>query len=155
MRESPPFEVRLHRFDVWRAAIVLVALAAVAAATAWGWTVATAGEGVAWVLAVAALLVVATIVAALSLARVRRGVLACSDAGWSFAPESGSAVAGALTVALDCGSFFLVRIDSGRERVWLPVQRRGLEHEWHALRCALYASPRAVAASPRTAPPSR
>ena len=30
MRENPPFEVRLRRFDVWRAAIALVAIGAVA-----------------------------------------------------------------------------------------------------------------------------
>ena len=26
-------------------------------------------------------------------------------------------------------------------RRWLPVQRRGLEADWHALRCAVYSPP--------------
>ena len=150
MRESPPFEVRLHHVDVRRAAIATVAVAAVTA-----WSVAPGGDGVGWALAVAAVFVLATIAAMPSLARTPRGLLACDDAGWSFAPESGSAVAGATTVALDCGSFLLLRIDSGRDRLWPPVQRRGLAHDWHALRCAFYASPRAMGASPRTISPSR
>ena len=156
MRENPPFEVRLRRFDVWRAAIALVAIGAVAAVSAWAWATAAAraGESIAWVFAVAAALAAATIAAALSLARVPGGVLACRDGVWSFAPDTGPAVAGPLTVALDCGAFFLLRIGRGRDRVWLPVQRRGLERDWHSLRCALYSSPRPAATSARTVPPA-
>ena len=156
MRENPPFEVRLLRFGVWRAAVAFVALIAVAAVSAWAWSTAAsrAGENVAWVFAVAAVLAAATVTAAISLVRVHGGVLACRDGGWSFAPHSGAAIAGALTVALDWGAFFLLRIDSGRDRVWLPVQRRGLERDWHSLRCALYASPRPIAAAARTVPPA-
>ena len=156
MRESPPFEVRLRRFDVWRAAVAIVALFAVAAVAAWAWSTAAAraDESIAWVCALAAALAAATIAAALSLARVPAGVLACRDGRWSFAPQSGAVVAGTLTVALDWGAFFLVRIDGGRDRVWLPVQRRGLERDWHALRCALYSSPRPTTAPAHTVPPA-
>lgn len=156
MRENPPFEVRLQRFDVWRAAVALAALFAVAAVSAWAWSTASAraGESIAWVFAVAAALALATVAAALSLVRVTGGVLACRDGGWSFAPQSGPGIAGTLTVALDWGAFFLLRIDGGRDRVWLPVQRRGLERDWHSLRCALYSSPRPAAASARTVPPA-
>ena len=137
MRESPPFEVRLRRFDVWRAAVAIVALAAVAAVSAWAWSTAAAraGESLGWVFAIAAVLALATIAAALSLMRVPSGVLACRDGGWSFAPQSAPVIAGSLTVALDWGAFFLLRIDGGCDCVWLPVQRRGLERDWHSLRC--------------------
>jgi hypothetical protein len=155
MRESPPFEVRLQRFDVWRAAVAVVALAAVAAVSAWAWSTAAAraGESVTWVFAVAAGLAGATIAAALTLARTPAGLLACRDGGWSYASDAGPEVAGTLTVALDWGAFLLLRIDRGRDRVWLPVQRRGLERDWHALRCALYSPPRAAAPA-RTVPPA-
>ena len=145
MRESPPFEVRLHRFATWRAAVATVALAAVAASCAWAWSTASTGDtdGVAWLVATALVLALATLAVALSLARVPPGVLACRDGRWTFTADSGRTVAGALTVALDCGAFFLLRIDgAAHARVWLPVQQRGLEREWHALRCALYAPAR-------------
>jgi len=60
------------------------------------------------------------------------------------------AVAGEVEVALDFGAWMLLRFRpaSGVHREgsarWLPVQRRGLESHWHALRCAVY--------SPRPAP---
>ena len=156
MREFPPFEVRLRRFDAWRAAIAIVASVAVAAVAAWTWSTAAAraGEGIVWVFALATALVAATIAAALSLARVAAGVLARRDGGWSFASQSGAMVAGRLTVALDWGAFFLLRIDGEHGRVWLPVQRRGLERDWHALRCALYSSPRPTATPAQTVPPA-
>jgi hypothetical protein len=34
--------------------------------------------------------------------------------------------------------------DAPARMTWLPVQRRGLEAQWHALRCAVY-SPRPAA----------
>jgi hypothetical protein len=156
MRETPPFEVRLDHFGVWRAAVAVVAFGAVASVSAWAWSTAAAhaGENVAWIFMVAAALIVAALAAAVSLARVSSGVLARRDGGWSFAPRSGPEVAGTLTVALDWGAFFLLHIDRERGRVWLPVQRRGLERDWHSLRCALYSSSRPAAPLAHTAPPA-
>jgi len=60
------------------------------------------------------------------------------------------AIAGDVDVALDFGGWILLRFrpaSPGRREGairWLPVQRRGLEAHWHALRCAVY--------SPRPAP---
>jgi hypothetical protein len=52
---------------------------------------------------------------------------------------------GDLAVAIDVGPWMLLRFrPEGGVRgapTWLPVQRRGLEPHWHALRCAVY-SPR-------------
>jgi hypothetical protein len=45
---------------------------------------------------------------------------------------------------IDLGRWLLVVFEDSTSavgRVWLPLQRRGLEGEWHALRCALYAIP--------------
>jgi hypothetical protein len=51
------------------------------------------------------------------------------------------AVPGELTVAVDIGPWMLLRFTpgAGSRTRWLPVQRRGLEAQWHALRCAVYA----------------
>lgn len=54
--------------------------------------------------------------------------------------------AGALRVLVDLGPWMLLRFEPAystwRHRsIWLPVQRLGLESQWHALRCAVH-SPR-------------
>ena len=153
MRESSIFEVRLARFDVWRAALVGIALGGVAAAAAWGFSTARsrADESVAAIVLVALALAIASVALVLPLARVPKGVLACTSGVWTFAADAAPGRSGTLTVALDWGSFLLLRLDCGaRARVWLPLQRRGLEREWHALRCAVYAPPRTAAAPPTT-----
>jgi hypothetical protein len=61
---------------------------------------------------------------------------------WYLGDATSDAVPGELGVMLDLGAWMLLRfkpLPSGKV-VWLPVQRRGLEAEWHALRCAVYAS---------------
>jgi len=63
-------------------------------------------------------------------------------------------------VMLDWGSFMLLRLDSpeapDRWRVrWLPVQQRGLQPEWHALRCALHSrqsNPAAIGSTGQAGP---
>jgi hypothetical protein len=154
MRASVNFEVRLHRFELWRSVVAAVAVAALASLLGWAWlTLASrAGDAVALAFAATTVLTMATTAAAVSLVRVRAGVLACRDGQWSFAPDAGPGRSGLLTVAIDWGSFLLLRIDSGGgAQLWLPVQRRGIEREWHALRCAVYSPPR-VAATSATAP---
>jgi hypothetical protein len=148
MRESVFFELRLRRFGVWRVAVWLVAGAAIAAVAAW--TVAMLDSqpesGRALVMAVAAGLLLATTGLAISLARVEAGLLTCSDGLWAFAPDRGQRRTGTLEVAVDLGAFLLLRlVEQRRTIVWLPVQRRGVESQWHALRCAAY-SPLPLAA---------
>jgi hypothetical protein len=48
-------------------------------------------------------------------------------------------------VAVDLGAWMLLRFERDatprlRRIVWLPLQRRGLETPWHALRCAVYSA---------------
>jgi hypothetical protein len=63
---------------------------------------------------------------------------------WRPADDPGARpAAGTLAVALDLGPWMLLRLDAlepskAARRTWLPVQRRGLEAHWHALRCAVY-----------------
>ncbi len=131
----------------------LVAGAAIAAVATWGGlALATRSSDSALIAAVAAAMACASALLARSLARVEPGTLACADGAWTFAIDRGGVErteSGALAVALDLGSFVLLsltRTEASHRpaRRWLPVQRRGLEGDWHALRCALYSPPPAV-----------
>ena len=158
MRGSPSCEITVVRFGAWRAAVGLVALAGLAAMAAWLATSPLgAGAGVRTGAALAALAVVAL---AVSLLRTPAVIVRWDGALWSVAPSlppSAAPAPGELSVALDLGSFLLLRFvaqaRSGAAAArWIPVGRRGLEHEWHAFRCAVY-SPRpasgSTAADPR------
>jgi hypothetical protein len=154
MRESVFFELRLRRFGVWQVAVWLVAGAAIASAAAWAVAMfdSQPESGRALVMAVAAGLSLATIGLAFSLARVEVGLLTCSDGVWTFAPDAGARCSGTLEVAMDLGAFLLLRLVERRRTIaWLPVQRRGVETQWHALRCAVYSPPPLAAGAP-TAP---
>ncbi len=156
MRESVYFEVRLGRFGVWQVAVGAVAATAIFSVTAWAAAMFAAqpASGAFLVAAVAAVLVVATVLIACSLARVDSGVLSCRDGVWTFVADFGIARSGAFAVAIDLGSFLLLRLgDPRRMRSWLPVQRRGLEREWHALRCAVYSPPPVAGAALTPLPP--
>ena len=158
MRASPAFQCLLNRFGVWRAVITALASAGVGVLLAW---LATRSEPVptlglaAWagaMLAVPAL--------AVSLIRVPAVTLRWDGQQWWLARTARSsraataaqidAAAGEIDVALDFGGWMLLRfrpisaVRRERSPRWLPVQRRGLEAHWHALRCAVY--------SPRPAP---
>jgi len=151
MRDSVFFELRLRRFGVWQVAVCLVGGAAIAATAAWAHAMwdSQSESGRVLVLAVAAALSLATIGVALSLARVQAGVLSCADGAWAFVSDAGVRRTGTLEVAMDLGALLLLRlIERRRTRVWLPVQRRGLESQWHGLRCAVYSPPPHVAGSP-------
>jgi hypothetical protein len=150
MRESVFFEASLRRFEVWRGAVVVVGVLAISALTAWALAMSASEPepGAMLVAAVAVLLGVVTAWAIWSLTRVERGVLSCRDGTWTFVSDVGAARSGVLEVAIDLGAFLLLRLDRGGAGLWLPVQRRGLESQWHALRCAVYAPPALVDAPP-------
>lgn len=153
MRESVFFELRLRRFGVWQGAVWLVAGAAIAAVVAWALTMFDSGQsGRALVISVAAGLSVATIALAISLVLVERGLLTRSEGVWTFLSETGARRIGTLEVSMDLGAFMLLRlVERQRTIAWLPVQRRGVEAQWHAVRCAVYSPPRFSPGAP-TAP---
>ncbi|MGZ5713510.1 MAG: hypothetical protein ACXWIG_05075 [Caldimonas sp.] len=148
----PSCAITVTRFGAWRVAILIVALAAEAALAIW---LATSPLGasvpVRIGIAAAALAVVAL---AASLLRMPPLTLRWDGREWSVLPVAGSSPgpwAGELRVAIDLGSFLLLRfVPHGRSGPavarWIPVGRRGQEREWHALRCAVY-SPRPAAGS--------
>ena len=147
MRDSVYCELRLRRFDVWQVAVWLVVGAAVAALAAWAiamWkSQPQAGHAIVSMVAVG--VSSATIGLALSLARVEGGMLTCSEGVWTFVSDTGARRTGTLEVAMDLGAFLLLRLVSQRRTTaWLPVQRRGIEAQWHGLRCAVYSPPPAA-----------
>ena len=151
MRDSVFFELRLRRFGVWQVAVCLVSGAAIAALAAWAHAMwdSQLESGRVLVLTIAAALSLATIGVALSLARVQAGVLSCVDGAWAFVSDAGVRRTGTLEVAMDVGGLLLLRlVEQRRTRAWLPVQRRGLESQWHRLRCAVYSPPPHAAGSP-------
>jgi hypothetical protein len=140
MRAAPAFQVSLHRFGFWRGAVIALAAVAAAALTAW----LTTGEapigmagGFGAATALAAILALTA-----SLLRVPACDLRWNGSTWTLARKGAEPVTGALLVAVDLGGWMLLRFIPARPAtlgVWLPVQRRGLESQWHALRCSVYA----------------
>ncbi len=147
MRGAPPVEIRVRRQGPWRAFVVaLVVLTSVSIGL---WLAsAEVGAAVKGVLAAATLALGA---AALSTTAPFDLRLRWTGSSWALSPGGTPApqpVAGVLTVAIDLGRWMLLRFvdESPRTRTtWIPVQRAGIEGDWHALRCAVHA-PRALAA---------
>jgi len=143
--------VTLRRFGVWRWAVAAVAGAALAGVAVWAMAALAAApaDGALPVLVTALGLGGATLVAAISLARVEAGVLACRDGRPTFAPDRShhEPLRGELAGALDLGPFLLLTLagHGARARRWLPEQRVGLEGDWHARRHAVYSPPLAAA----------
>jgi hypothetical protein len=158
MRGSPSCVIVIRRFTVWRLGVGAVATAALVALLAWAF-LAPPGPGAG--IRIAALLAgLATVAPAASLWRVPAAILHWDGSGWALAGQGAPAAAplsGLPEVAIDLGSFMLLRFTSreGARRGsvrWIPTQRRGLEAEWHALRCAVY-SPRPAAGPAGAADP--
>ena len=141
MRASPAFQLTIDRFGAWRAALAVPWLAAACALCAWllsgEFSVARAAAGAAGVVVLAA---------CLRPARIEAMSLRWDTRAWWLGPASTRGEEpwrGTLAVALDLGPWMLLKFahdvtDGGPRTTWLPVQRRGLEPHWHALRCAVY-----------------
>jgi len=138
MRASPAVQISLQRFGAWRAAMLVLAAAGLATMAAWLLGRALPVSSALTMLVAAAM--VLTFALAVSLWRVRPQRLHWNGQAWHV-----DEVPGELLVAIDLGPWMLLRfLPDGQRRVrWLPVQRRGLESQWHALRCAVH-SPRSA-----------
>jgi hypothetical protein len=144
MRASPAFHVTVVRFGAWRASVLALLSASVAALSAWLLS-ATASISAA-PLAAVGVVGAALAICAVPLLRCPPTSLRWDTRQWHLGPAASAGDepdAGRLAVALDLGVWMLLRFDPvpprrGRRSTWLPVQRRGLEPHWHALRCAVY-----------------
>jgi hypothetical protein len=145
MRASPAFQVNILHFGLWRTAILLLLGAAAMSLGLWLasfpserqllWSVLALGVGSLLCLAAARLL------------RCAPMSLRWDTQSWHLGPVSRVGDeplrGGRLAVAIDLGVWLLLRFqhDATNRRsrtTWVPVQRRGLEAHWHALRCAVY-----------------
>jgi hypothetical protein len=159
MRASPAFQVSIERVGVWRLGVGVLLAAAAASFVAWAVAMTDRPRWLPMLLGGAACL--AAVAAAATLLRFAPTRLRWDLECWHLGPASppgAPAARGQVEVALDLGSWMLLRFvheaPAGRRRVsWLPLQRRGLEGEWHALRCAVYCARPAEgpAAGPRPA----
>ncbi len=145
MRAAPAFQVSLRRFGAWRSAVNLLAALALVAVLAWLWSQQRPIGVGAW--ALSAVCALAALLPVLQVAKHRPVDLRWDGQAWHLGAATGDPVAGVLCVMLDLGEWMLLRFKpiSSSASTWLPVQRRGLESQWHALRCAVYASRPAVA----------
>ena len=152
MRAAPAVSLTVRPSLHWQAALALLAAAAVVSTGLWAWRRGDAASGG------AAVAVTALALHTLRAARHRPalGLRWDGQSWWLSEPASASAATGGeprqgeVELALDLGSWLLLSFrprGPGRRvarRRWLPLQRAGLEADWHALRCALY-SPRPAA----------
>ena len=148
MRAAPACQFSLRRFGAWRVAVSLLAMLGVAVMTAWlilREPPLTSPSSLFAALAASALAVLGA-----AAARTPTADLRWDGGAWHLGQPSAEPVAGDLIVAIDLGPWMLLRfspsaLDARPRTTWLPVQRSGLESQWHALRCAVY-SPRPAAA---------
>jgi hypothetical protein len=140
MRASPPCQVSLRHFGAWRVAVVLLTSAGAAAIASW----LPSREPVvpvAWMMTLVVAAALPMLACAVSLWRVPAQSLRWDGQVWQL-----DDVPGELAAAIDLGPWMLLKFapETPGRTSWLPVQRRGLEAQWHALRCAVY-SPRPAA----------
>jgi hypothetical protein len=150
MRAAPAVSLTVRPSPHWQAALAVLAGAAVSSTALWAWRRGDLGSGV----AAGAVAVLALQALRAAGRRPHLGLRWDGQVWWLSEPASGAAGGeprpGQVELALDLGSWLLLSFrpqGAGRRpgrRRWLPLQRAGLEAEWHALRCALY-SPRPAA----------
>ena len=141
MHASPAFQVQLHRVGFWRAGVA--ALIVLASAAQLAWLGAPHDDTPGWLLALLAAPCALLLAAACSHLRCAPVELRWDTQRWwldSAVAASAQPPAGNLTIALDLGFWMLLRFepDGAGRATGLPVQRRGLQAQWQALRCAVY-----------------
>jgi hypothetical protein len=145
MAHPPALETRVLYQGAWRAGVAL--LLALCSATCLLWWAAHSPPRPGWV-GVAALGGCALAIGCVAgwIGARHAQTLRWDGQQWWLAGGAAPADAGSLRVAIDLGNWMLLRFVAQGRSVWrssrwVPVQRRGLEGAWHALRCAVHASP--------------
>jgi hypothetical protein len=153
MRSAPALHFSVNHHGVWRAGLLLLAACASGSMLAWWWV---QPEPLPWANATAGVGVLLSMACLAGLWRDQPLTLRFDRHGWFLARAGSPECAGGLSVAVDLGSWMLLRFmpqssGAGANRigrpVWIALQRRGLESQWHAVRCGLFAS-RPAAPSP-------
>ena len=153
MQAAPAVQVHLHRFAAWNTLVICMSAAATAACGAWFF--ARGDDLPAWSGGLIAGSLFFALRGAWVSTRRERVRLRWDSQHWFLDESEGrTEEVGPLQVQVmvDAGAWLLLKlipqagviVPSSR---WLPVQRRGIEDQWHALRCAAY-SPRADSAKP-------
>lgn len=146
MRAAPAVQVHVQRFVAWNGMLMSVGVMAMAACSAW--FVARGDDLPAWSEGVIAAAVLIAWVGAWTSLRCHPVRLRWDSRHWYLAQpdrrvdETGPAQ---VQVMIDAGAWLLLRfVPEGRPSQqlaqWIPVQRSGLEDQWHALRCAVYSA---------------
>jgi hypothetical protein len=134
----------VRRFGVWRFTLILLITAAAAVVGVWAYRIVATSLASSCV--ALGLLALASLAVSIHLWRLQPMSLRWDTQRWHLgeAALAGSEPAtGRLTVAMDWGTWMLLRFVPDertlwRRGVWLPVQRRGHESAWHALRSTVY-----------------
>ena len=147
MRASPPIDIELSRSRAWLAFVVTVVLGVTVVIACWFALVLREPAPLPMAAIGLAALTLALLGWSLGLTRRIGGCLSWTGQRWELedgAPGGSPRRAGHVAVVIDLGSWLLLRFtssaDEGDTARWLPVERRGHEGEWHALRCALHSS---------------
>jgi hypothetical protein len=133
MRAFPACQVSLRRFGVWRTAVF--ALTAAGVATVAGWWIGREPPASIESMVLDGVAALAMLAIAASSWHVPAQSLRWDGQAWYLGE-----VACELSAAIDLGPWPLLRFTPAAKAAthWLPVQRRGLEAQWHALRCAVH-----------------
>ena len=145
MQAASAVQVDVQRFGVWNIALGLLSATTVSVAAAWLATRNDELPGWSGMLLVAIVLV-GVVLGVADMLRRQPVALRWDGQRWHVTDRSRGAdpvEVSDLRVVLDLGAWMLLRLrcDESRRalrRGWIPVQRRGIESHWHALRCALY-----------------
>ena len=142
MHAPAEFQLTVSRFGAWRGGLAVSGMVVWGSALAWWMTTERP------LLSVAACFLLLACVAATvslhSLARLPGFVLRWDGGQWHLSRAAGEPSPGSLQVAVDGGRWLLLHFvpDGAAHRLsascWLPVQRSGLEHDWHHLRSTLF-----------------
>ena len=145
MHASPPFQMIVRHFGIWRVGVtLLVALATIVVA---GWATQALERHAVWVWAAVVLLALSSTLLLTQVWRLRAMSLRWDSQRWQLAISNAAgheeAPSGCLTVSVDLGAWMLLHFKPDHATVlqrgtWLPVQRRGHEADWHVLRCTVY-----------------
>ncbi len=152
MSAAPAVQLSVERFFAWRCG--LVCLLALSAAALAAWWLSGAPQRLDGNLS-GGLTTLSVCAWAAAVTRLKTNAFQLQWDGQQWhvgllVPPTADRWAGQVQVSLDFGNWMLLKFTPERKGRcpwrWLPLQRQGLEPTWHALRCAVFATPRKASA---------